>query len=361
MKNPIITKSLGVNLLIKITFSILISTGIYLTTSYTFCLINIHNIKNISDLFINLINLGIFVVAIIVFVITFLLLIRREIKYINYIRKQVKFIANRNLGTTLEIRGRDELAELCRSINHMSLELKRSFDKERELENTKNELITNVSHDLRTPLTAIIVYLDILKNEKFSKSESEKEYLDSTYNLAIKLKKLIDELFEYTRLSNSEMKLNVKSVDINAVLNQLLGEYTPVFERKELKIIKDFPDKEVIAEVDIEKIIRVFDNILSNAEKYSYKSSDIWIKVEDNNDNILFSFSNKCDPISQESLAKIFDRFYRVDVSRASKIPGSGLGLAISKRIVELHRGQIWVECHGDTIKISIKLPIMKK
>ncbi|GIM28337.1 hypothetical protein CPJCM30710_10030 [Clostridium polyendosporum] len=358
MKNLIITKSLGVNLLIKITLSFFISIGIYLTTSHTFCVIFINNLKNISIWVLNLICFGIFIAAIIVFIITFLLLVRREIKYINYIEKQVKFIANRNLGTTLEIRGRDELAELCKSINYMSLELKRSFEKERELENTKNELITNISHDLRTPLTAIIGYLDILKNEKFSNKESEKEYLNSTYNLAIKLKKLIDELFEYTRLSNSEIKLNLESVDINVVLNQLLGEYTPVFERKGLKIIKDFSDKELIAEVDIEKIIRVFDNILSNAEKYSYKSSDISIIIEKNNEYILFSFSNKCDPISQESLAKIFDRFYRVDVSRASKIPGSGLGLAISKRIVELHHGQIWVECDGDTIKINIRLPI---
>lgn len=358
MKNPIKTRSLGVNLLIKITFSIFVSTFIYLTSSYTSCLVIIHNRNNINDLLINLIYLAIFVIATMVFIITFLLLIRREIKYINYIGKHVKFIANRNLGTTLEIRGRDELAELCKSINYMSLELKRSFEKERELENTKNELITNISHDLRTPLTAIIGYLDILKNEKFGNKESEKEYLNSTYNLAIKLKKLIDELFEYTRLSNSEIKLNFESVDINAVLNQLLGEYTPVFERKGLKIIKDFPDKEQIAEVDIEKIIRVFDNILSNAEKYSYKSSDISITIENNNKNILFSFSNKCDPISQESLAKIFDRFYRVDVSRQSKIPGSGLGLAISKRIVELHHGQILVEYYGDTIKINIRLPI---
>lgn len=164
MKNPIITKSLGVNLLIKITFSILISTSIYLAVSYTFCSIIINNITNLNILILNSICFGIFTFAIIVFVIAFLFLIRREIKYINYIKKQVKFIANRNLGATLEIRGRDELADLCESINYMSLELKRGFEKERELENAKNELITNISHDLRTPLTAIIGYLDILIN-----------------------------------------------------------------------------------------------------------------------------------------------------------------------------------------------------
>ncbi|MHC1681454.1 MAG: sensor histidine kinase [Clostridiaceae bacterium] len=358
MKNPIKTRSLGINLLIKIAFSILISLGIYSVVSYIFCLIYINNLKNLSILLINLICFGIFIAAIIVSIIIFLLLIRREIKYINYIKKQVKFIANRNLGATLEVRGQDELAELCESINYMSLELKRSFEKERELENTKNELITNISHDLRTPLTAIIGYLDILKNEKFDNKESEKEYLNSTYNLSIKLKKLIDALFEYTRLSNSEIKLNLDRVDINAVLNQLLGECTPVFERKGLKIIKDFSEKEQIIEVDIEKIIRVFDNILSNAEKYSYTCSDILIKVKNNNDHILFSFLNKSDPISKENLSKVFDRFYRVDVSRTNKIPGSGLGLAISKRIVELHHGRIWIECSEDTIKVNITLPI---
>jgi K+-sensing histidine kinase KdpD len=116
-------------------------------------------------------------------------------------------VASQNLGETLEVRGKDELSELCMNINVMSKELKNKFEYERELERTKSELIPNISHDLRTPLTPIIAYLDILRNEKFRAKEEEKEYLNSSYNLFIKLKKLMDELFEYTKLSSNEVVL----------------------------------------------------------------------------------------------------------------------------------------------------------
>lgn len=298
----------------------------------------------------------IFAVGIIVFFVTFLLLVNNKIKYIKYISEQVGKIANEELGLSLKVRGNDELAELCKSINSMSKQLKDKFEYEREIENTKNELITNISHDLRTPLTAIIGYLDILKNEKYKSREDEREYITSTYNLSIKLKKLIDELFDYTKLSSSDIALELEEVDLSSILMQMLGEYTPVLEAKGLRIITDI-EKEIPAKIDIEKIVRVFDNILSNAEKYSIKPSEINVKAENKSGYAGISISNEGEHIEQDKLNKMFEKFYRVDISRSSYNEGTGLGLAISKKIVELHNGQIWAECDGNIITINVRLP----
>ncbi|KHD36565.1 histidine kinase [Clostridium acetobutylicum] len=302
-----------------------------------------------------------FISCIVVFILCFFLISGRHIKYINYITKKVKIIASGNLDEILQIKGNDELSQLCIGINSMSKELKDKFEHERDLERIKSELITNVSHDLRTPLTPIIAYLDILRNEKFNTREEEKEYLNSSYNLSIKLKKLIDELFEYTKLSSKEARLDLNYVDILPILNQIIGEYSPMIEGKGLKIVTKMPDVEILVNIDVEKIVRVFGNILSNAEKYAFKPSDIIFEGNIDFDNVVISISNKGEHLEQDKLDKMFEKFYRVDMSRSSNVEGSGLGLAICKKIVELHKGEIWAECQGDIITINIKLPIKQK
>lgn len=350
---------------IKLLFSVALSLFLAIAACWLFLKYFVHNyvlsrqdILTESDY--NLLALSIFIIGILVFICSFLLFINKKIRYINYIANRVKRIADEDFGLTLEVRGNDELAELCDNINYMSKELKNKFEHERELENAKTELITNISHDLRTPLTAIIGYLDILKNEKFNIEEERTDYINSTYNLSIKLKTLIDELFEYTKLSSSEVNLELVEVDICSILNQIIGEYTPAFESKELNVVSHIPDTELFVKVDVEKIIRVFDNILNNAEKYSYKHSDITINVENNKDVLIISFSNKGEHISKEQLNKLFKRFYRVDTSRSSNVEGAGLGLAISKKILELHKGEIWAESAGELITFKVKLQLAR-
>lgn len=305
-------------------------------------------------------GLLIYTIGISSFVLIFVLIINREIKYIKYISKQVKRIANEDFGATIEIRGRDELAELCENINIMSKELKSKFEKEREMEKIKTEFITNVSHDLRTPLTSIIGYMDFLKNEKFRSEKEEKEYINSAYNLANKLKSLIDQLFEFTKLSDSEVKLDLIEADICAILNQILGEYSPILEKNDLRIVANIPESDIIVKIDVEKIVRVFENILNNAEKYSDRPSEVVVSMESKDKEVIICFSNKGEHISKENINRLFERFYRNDVSRSNNVPGSGLGLAISKRIVELHGGEIWAESNEDLISFKVKLKLNK-
>lgn len=359
MKRVTATKSLSINLLIKIAFCFILSfTAALLFAGYVSKTYIYSNRSNMSPIMYNIILLGVFMTGIIVFIISFIIVTNKEIRYIKYISENVRIIATKELGSTLKVEGNDELAELSRNINSMSMQLKEKFEHEREIENTKTELITNVSHDLRTPLTAIIGYLDILTNGKYKGEEEEKEYLNSTYKLSVKLKTLIDELFEYTKLSSSDISLELVETDICSILMQILGEYVPVFEAKGLRVITDFDDARLLVKIDVEKIVRVFDNILGNAEKYSTKPSDIIVKAYNNKDNVMISISNKGEDIKKDRLNKIFEKFYRMDNSRSSKVEGSGLGLAISKKIVELHNGQIWAEGYGDIITISIRLPI---
>jgi signal transduction histidine kinase len=358
MKKVAIIKSLKLKLLIEIVLSFILTVVYLYTLSWYLGPYFEKNRNNWNETLAYYMVLVYFISAIAVFVLCFLLMSNKHIKYIKYIARDVKLIANGHLGQTLMVKGKDELAELCININSMSKELKNKFEHERELENTKSELITNVSHDLRTPLTPIIAYLDILRNGKFSTEEEAKEYLNSSYNLSIKLKKLIDELFEYTKLSGKEVVLDFVEADICPILNQIIGEYAPMLESKGLRVVKYISDVDIPVKIDVEKMVRVFENILSNAEKYSTKPSDITIKVDNREDNVVISVSNKGEHLDQDILNRMFEKFYRVDISRSSNIEGSGLGLAISKKIVELHNGQIWADCHGDIITIFIKLSI---
>lgn len=361
MNLTIFTKSITFKLILSIIISLFFSfLSVFVFSGFIAQPYIIARAGSLSILEYNIIAIFIFTIGIASFLVTFLLLVNSKVKYIKYISENVNKIANEKLGSTLIVRGNDELAELCKNINYMSLQLKNKFDHEREIENSKSELITNISHDLRTPLTAIIGYLDILKNKKYKDENEKNEYINSTYNLSIKLKSLIDELFEFTMLSNNSIELKLEEVNLSSILLQILGEYTPIFEDKTLGVISHI-DEEIPAKIDVEKMVRVFDNILSNAEKYSVKPSDIIVEARGQLDYIYIAISNKSEHIEQNKLNKIFEKFYRGDISRSNKIEGSGLGLAISKRIIELHNGQIWAESHEDIITIYIKLPISHK
>ncbi|HDR8473102.1 TPA: HAMP domain-containing histidine kinase [Bacillus cereus] len=305
----------------------------------------------------NVAMLFLFAFAIVTFIILFLILVRKKIVYLKLISDNVNDIANGKLGLIIGIKGKDELTQLAKNINYMSKELENTFEQERRLERTKNELITNVSHDLRTPLTSIIGYLDLLKRGQYNNNTQLQEYLETTYSKSQRLKYLIDELFEYTRLSGIDAKLNLNEVDLSGLLEQIVGEYIPIFEKESLIVQKSITQEIIPIFIDAEKMVRVYENLFMNAIKYSMKPSQLFICLELMDNKAILKVSNKVErpPVSDPN--KLFERFFRGDKARKNN-QGNGLGLAISKRIVELHDGNIHAEYEDGWMSFIVEHPI---
>jgi len=298
-----------------------------------------------------------FAIVITSFISIFLLLARAKLNYLKHITESINDIAKGDLSSRIDIKGRDELTQLAYNINGMSKDLEHKFEHERQLERVKNELITNVSHDLRTPLTSLIGYLGLLKKGQYQSQAQYQDYLEITYSKSLRLKYLIDELFEYTRLSSPDVHLNLNEVDLYALLQQIIGEYTPLFEKEDLKVIKIIPIESISLFMDIEKMVRVFENLFMNAIKYSIKPSEIRITLEVRQYSVILTVQNKAHKPPVAHMNQLFDRFFRADSSRSDK-SGSGLGLAIAKRIVELHNGSINAEYEEGWIHFSVELPV---
>lgn len=297
------------------------------------------------------------VLSIIVFSVLFVSVINKKMKYLDEIASGLKVIANEDLKYRIREDGNDELTNLASNINYMATEINNKIMLERRAEQTKTDLITNVSHDLRTPLTSIMGYIGLVKDDKYENEEEMKNYLNIAFNKSEKLKMLIEDLFEYTKLNNDGIKLKKTNVNLIEFLFQLSEELMPLFEENNLKLIKSAKkDEKIMVNIDPDKMVRVFENIFSNAIKYSYKPGNIVFAVSKYNDYALVVIRNKGDNIPKEKVERLFDRFYRVDESRNTQTGGTGLGLAISKNIVELHGGTIWAECYGNDISFYVKL-----
>lgn len=357
MKANRFKNKLSVKLLIAIAISFFVSFVIMTLISQLF--LHLYRINYLTDFGVakyNLVMFFLFSAVILSFIVIFLFLVRNKIIYLKMITECVHEIANGKLGLTIEKKGSDELSQLAQNINSMSKELANKFEYERQLEMTKNELITNVSHDLRSPLTSIIGYLDLLKKGQYSDENQLKEYLETSYSKSKRLESLINKLFEYTRLSSPDVKLDFNEVDLVGLLEQLIGEYVPMFEKEKLTIVKSIPDEEIPIMMDVEKFVRVYENLLVNALKYSLKPSEVHVDLDIHGSVVVLKVSNRVETPPIDHINKLFERFYIGDKARKNN-QGTGLGLAISKRIVELHGGVIQAEYKEDWISFIIEQP----
>lgn len=294
--------------------------------------------------------------GLVAFIALFYFLTSKKMRYIEKISEGLLQIAKNDLDYSIEIQGEDELAKLAANINSMARELKRSIEGERNAEKTKGELITNVSHDLRTPLTSIKGYLSLVRDGKYKDEKELCDFINIAYNKSEKLEVLINNLFEYTKLNNKGINLNFECISLNELLDQLIEELYVICEESNVVIKKQLWSKKIFANVDGDKIARVFENLLTNAIRYVPKPGEIMVSLWSEDKYIMLSVENKCENINEAQLKKIFDRFYRADESRSESTGGSGLGLAISKSIVELHGGEIWAEVQDENIIFYVKL-----
>ncbi|MBK5449707.1 HAMP domain-containing histidine kinase [Bacillus sp. TH22] len=302
-----------------------------------------------------------FFIGVLVFIFSFFYITKRKMKQIEAMAQGVKEIEKGNLAYRIEKKGEDEIASLTENINNMAEELMNNIEKERKLEKQKNELITNVSHDLRTPLTSIMGYLRLLRDSKYESKEQHDEYTRIAFAKSEQLKNLIEDLFEYTKLTNEQVILEKQEVCINELLEQLIEELVPQAEEHGLMFVKKFPEERAYAMIDSEKMVRVFDNLLMNAIKYSKDDGEIKVSLQRQRRNIQIVIANHSEEFTREELGNLFERFYKKDQSRSRVTEGSGLGLAIAKSIVELQGGSIQAEYEDGIVQFIVSLPIIEK
>ncbi|MFH5185834.1 sensor histidine kinase [Paenibacillus sp. TAB 01] len=297
------------------------------------------------------------------FFISFYLFTRLTVNYLLIISDGLIRIAEGNLNYRVPVLQEDELGTVARNINEMAKQLDRKIQKEREIEQSKMELITGISHDLRTPLTSIIGYLDLLQNKSYHSQAEQDRFIQNTHNKAVQLKKLIDDLFEYTRLTSGNPKLSMQTINMKELLEQLLFEFKPIAQEHELDLHQELPHEHVEACIDIEKFARAMDNLLMNALKFSVKPGQIAVSLQSSGSRLIITLQNKGRPISEEQERHLFDRFYMADESRSGQTvqAGSGLGLSIAKNIIELHGGSIALTHVSGVFTFSIELPVTIK
>ena len=297
-------------------------------------------------------------VSVVIFVFIFHLLTRKMSAYIEEITASIQRIAQGDFSSTVEVKYDNEFSIIARNLNIMASDLYELKTKERETENTKNELITNVAHDLRTPLTSIIGYLDILNGGGELPQEAKKKYLQIAYDKSKRLEKLINDLFSFTKLEYGNMPIKTALIDVVKLLGQQVDEFYPSFEENGLECefktyIQSAP---VLADGDM--LARAFENLISNAVKYGKDGKVIRVTAKREGDEVKIMIVNYGTIIPQEDLPYIFDRFYRVEQSRQESTGGTGLGLSIAKSIIEKHGGRIQARSSmaGTAFEVYLKI-----
>lgn len=310
-----------------------------------------------------------YAISFIVFVEIFFKLIDFTIEYIRKLRRSIQQVTSGNYGVQCEVEYDDELGSLATNINVLSKTLlakekeseklkekeRAALDIERNAERQKNELITNVAHDLRTPLTTIVGYLELIKDDTALSKEDVHKYSGIAYEKSIRLQEMMDDLFEFTKLDNADIKLNKSMINLSGLIMQMTDEFYPSFKDCNITPIVDLPEENIYVQGDGQLLARVFDNLISNALKYGYHNTDLKIEVSGDEKYATVKVINHGDTIAPEDIPLLFNKFYRTDSSRNSKTGGTGLGLAITKNIVDLHHGDISVTSDDQITTFIVK------
>ena len=285
---------------------------------------------------------------------------RSILKPIEALENAAGQIKDGNLNFEVKSNSNDEIGQLCRTFEEMRCKLKESIDLQLQYEENRKELISNISHDLKTPITAIKGYTEGIMDGVPDSPEKMEKYIQTIHNKAIDVDKLIDELFLFSKLDLKREPFNFEKVEITSYLQHTTEEL--MLDLNKIDIRAEFEpnhDQPLTVIADREKLKRVMNNIIDNSVKYMDKSpGKIRINLLNDTDSITIGIKDNGQGISQEALSLIFDRFYRADPSRNSAIQGSGLGLAIARRIVEEHGGTMWAESEegvGTSIFFTLK------
>lgn len=243
------------------------------------------------------------------------------------------------------------LDSIRENLSNIDKGFKIAIEDEIKSERMKSELITNVSHDLKTPLTSIINYVDLLQRDNLSE-EDKKEYLKILDNKSKRLKILIEDLFEAAKATTGNIELNIEKINIVSVLRQTMGEFTEKIENEKLDFKVNIPDNKIILELDGARMWRVFENLIGNALKYSLKGTRVYIDLIETDKAVVFEIKNISGYELNCNVNELKERFKRADLSRNTE--GSGLGLSIANGLVELQGGKLDISIDGDLFKVRV-------
>ncbi|MFJ5625267.1 ATP-binding protein [Peribacillus loiseleuriae] len=307
-------------------------------------------IQNIGDLNVSLL---LFITLSIFF---FFLLTKPYSTYFNEISKGIHYLAQGDFKHRVQILSNDEFSDIAQGINLASEKLEQAIERGDFSESSKEQLVVNLAHDLRTPLTSVLGYLDlILKDDSLTENQI-RHYLTIAFTKSQRLERLIDELFEITRMNYGMLPLEKKRINLTDLLNQMKEELYPVFEENHLIVRMDStPHLPILGDGDL--IARVFENLLTNAIRYGYEGQYVDINGFIDADEVVVQVVNYGDSIPPDELPDLFDMFYTGDKARTHQEDSTGLGLFIAKNLVDQHNGTITVESSVIKTIFEVRLP----
>ena len=281
-------------------------------------------------------------------------LLKKVVAYVDELQHAMSQIFDKDINY---VELSPELGDIAIKLNHLKQESEDNARLAKENEQRKNDLIMYLAHDLKTPLSSVIGYLTLLRDETQISKELQTKYLSIALDKAERLEDLINEFFEITRFNLSNITLAYSKVNLTRLLEQLTFEFKPMFLEKDLQCELEMqPD--TMVRCDVNKMQRVLDNLLRNAVNYSFDGGTIRIVATQEENTLHIKFINNGKTIPQEKLERIFEQFYRLDTARSSRSGGAGLGLAIAKEIVELHGGSITAKSENERIEFEVSIPL---
>lgn len=292
---------------------------------------------------------------VVVFCVVFRIYLNWFTKYFYEINRSIDTLMNDEVG---EVVLPPELVSVEKKINFIKHTITKQKMEMQLAEQRKNDLVMYLAHDLKTPLSSVIGYLTLLKEEQEISAVLRERYLTITLDKAQRLEDLINEFFEITRFNLSHITLEFGNINLTRMLEQLVYEFQPTLTEKNLKCELKAP-ADMMLQCDADKLQRVFDNLLRNAVYYSYEDTVIKVNTEQFKDSILVRFINEGNTIPAEKLERVFEQFFRLDSARSSDSGGAGLGLAIAKEIVRLHHGTITAHSENGVTCFEVMLPLL--
>lgn len=277
---------------------------------------------------------------------------------LRHIISELHYIASGHYNYRIPFVLGGDLGRVIDSINGLVDSTVAAVDEERKIEKSKDELITNVSHDLRTPLTSIIGYLGLIEDKQYHSEDELRKYVHIAFSKAKQMKLLVEDLFEYTKARQPVNTIKPIPFDLHQLLEQLAIDFELEANKKKMEISVSTDPDPFIMEGDPEKLMRVFSNLLTNALKYGKGGRHILMTAEKSGTEAVIVVKNDGKKIPSASLKQLFDRFYRVESSRSQETGGTGLGLAITQSIIAGHGGYIFAKSDDQWTSFIIHLPL---